>query len=176
MEHTKLETTGSKRTDFIVCGTGHRPNKLGGYSPKIIAKTIATAHIWLDCNRPVRVISGMAQGWDIALALAAIKLRIPLTCAIPFEGQQNPWPLEDRKRFDKVIFSADTVKVISPGPYAAWKMEVRNKWMVDNSDIILALYNGDFKGGTANCIKYAKLKNRQIFNMWEYFTTLNDAY
>jgi uncharacterized phage-like protein YoqJ len=117
----------------------------------------------------------MAQGWDIALALAAIKLRIPLTCAIPFNGQQNQWPLEDRKRFDKVISLADTIKVVSPGPYAAWKMEARNRWMVDNSDIVLALYNGDPKGGTANCIKYAKSKDRQIFNGWEYFTTLNDA-
>ena len=39
-------------------------------------------------------------------------------------------------------------------------MQKRNEYMVDRligvNDILLAIYNGSTKGGTANCINYAK--------------------
>jgi uncharacterized phage-like protein YoqJ len=38
-----------------------------------------------------------------------------------------------------------------PGP---WVYEVRNRWMVDNSDKVLAWWDGT-SGGTKNCIDYA---------------------
>ena len=60
---------------------------------------------------------------------------------------------------------AEVVFVSEPG-YAAWKMQVRNKWMVDNSDLVLALWNGT-DGGTANCVRYAEKVGKPITNLWE---------
>jgi hypothetical protein len=39
--------------------------------------------------------------------------------------------------------------------------------MVDNSQEVLALYNGDKKGGTAHCVNYARVKKHPIHNAWE---------
>ena len=48
--------------------------------------------------------------------------------------------------------------IVSPGEYAAFKMQVRNEWMVDQlnpaTDLLLAAWDGS-PGGTGNCVKYA---------------------
>ena len=36
--------------------------------------------------------------------------------------------------------------------------------MVDNSDIIIAVWDGT-KGGTYNCVQYAKKKNKEIIQI-----------
>ena len=41
-------------------------------------------------------------------------------------------------------------------------MLARNKYMVDCSDIVLAVWNGGKKGGTWQTIKYANSKNKKI--------------
>ncbi|MEG3958811.1 hypothetical protein [Microcoleus sp. herbarium2] len=38
---------------------------------------------------PTHVISDMALGWDMAVAIAMLKLNIPLIFAVPFEGQNQ---------------------------------------------------------------------------------------
>lgn len=38
--------------------------------------------------------------------------------------------------------------------------------MVDNSNAVLALWNGS-EGGTGNCVRYAKEKNKKIFQLWD---------
>ena len=55
-----------------VAGTGHRPNKLGGYDDDIYQRLVTLAMTYLEETRPKRVISGMALGWDQALAEAAV--------------------------------------------------------------------------------------------------------
>ena len=40
-------------------------------------------------------------------------------------------------------------------------MNLRNKYMVDNSDLLLAVWNGK-KGGTANTVKYARKKEKEV--------------
>ena len=61
----------TKWTGKIVAGSGHRPSKLGGYSEQIHEKLVALAIGWLKKNEPSCVLSGMALGWDTALAEAA---------------------------------------------------------------------------------------------------------
>jgi uncharacterized phage-like protein YoqJ len=41
------------------------------------------------------------------------------------------------------------------GNYHPAKMQKRNEYMVDNSDFVIAVFDGEQKGGTFNCIKYA---------------------
>jgi len=152
---------------MIICGTGHRPNKLGGYGIETANKLIQIASDWLREQKPTKVISGMALGWDMALASAAISNEIPLVAAVPFKGQEGKWPQGSQKEFNRLLENATSVVYVSDGGYAAWKMQVRNEWMVDNADVILALYNGDTSGGTYNCIRYAEKKEKQVVNLWE---------
>lgn len=46
--------------------------------------------------------------------------------------------------------------------YSPAKMQKRNQYMVDHCDVLIALYNGDPKGGTANCVHYAEQVGKRI--------------
>lgn len=153
---------------MIIAGTGHRPNKLGGYTPDVRARCLTLATRWLGSIRPHTVISGMALGWDQALAQAAIDLGIPFHAYIPFQGQEAMWPKESQKYFHELLKSAAAIKYTSPGGYAGWKMQKRNIKMVDDCTHVLALWDGS-SGGTANCIVYAEIKHRPIINLWEHW-------
>lgn len=151
---------------MIICGTGHRPDKLGGYGPEATIKLIDLAKDWLGVHLPASVISGMALGWDSALAEAACQLEIPWTAAIPFEGQESRWPKQSQDIYKKTLMFAEKVVYVSEPGYAVWKMQKRNEWMVDNSDLVLALWDGS-DGGTANCVRYANKVGKEVVNLWE---------
>lgn len=150
---------------MIVCATGHRPNKLGGYGLEVKVRLEYLAFTWLDLHKPNKAISGMALGWDQAFAKAAIKLNIPLVAAIPFTGQEQAWPRSSQEEWKSIVDEAYEVVVVSSGGYATWKMQKRNEWMVDNSDLVLALWDGS-SGGTGNCVKYANKVSKPIHNIW----------
>lgn len=152
----------------ILAGTGHRPNKLGGYSASASNRLRELAISELRRIEPSIVISGMAIGWDQALAEAAITLQIPLHAYTPFIGQEAAWPFESRSRFNRIMARASRVVVVSPGNYAAWKMQRRNERMVDDCTVLLALWDGS-DGGTANCVRYAQRVQRSINNCWSRF-------
>mgnify|MGYP001212151880 CR=1 FL=1 len=151
---------------LIVSGTGHRLDKLGGYASWAYNLLVQLAVMILSALKPKKVISGMAIGWDQALAEAAVKLGIPFVAAIPFKGQESRWPKESQKKYHELLARAAEVVDTSNGqPYHPRRMQVRNEWMVDNSDLVVALFNGT-KGGTYNCVKYAKCKAARIKNYY----------
>lgn len=157
-------------SELIVAGTGHRPNKLivagrPAYDGAALGELIAFAMKVLDYKRPSLVISGMALGWDIALAAAAYQLEIPYDAYVPFTGQESKWPLDSQKRYDFYLENARRVVICSPGGYSPSKMQIRNERMVDACDELLALWNGT-AGGTANCVEYARKRDVKIVNCW----------
>ena len=150
---------------MIVAGTGHRPDKLGGYGHAVRMKLVTLARDWLETRKDVtKVISGGALGWDQALAEAAQELTIPTVMALPFEGFETKWPKESQEFLHSLMNPAEVVFVSDPG-YAAWKMQTRNQWMVDHCDAVVALWDGS-DGGTANCVEYAKKVGKPIINLW----------
>ncbi len=155
---------------MILAGTGHRPDKLGGYSLQVYDRLRALAVAALKKLQPDQVISGMALGWDLALAEAAVQLEIPLTCALPCVGQYRPWKarslsicrlwLDLQLEAHRVVLCSDKEFMQDPGC-----MQRRNVWMTDHADQMLALHNGS-AGGTANCLRYARLQNKPVTNLW----------
>lgn len=150
---------------MTIAGTGHRPDKLGGYSEAAYRKLYLIALQWLEKHKPDRVISGMALGWDLALCEASIDCGIDTLAAVPFKGQELIWPKPTQQKYHHLINYCE-VKIISEGEYQVWMLQVRNKWMVDHCDKVLAMYNGGATGGTANCIHYAKSKGKTIINLY----------
>lgn len=155
---------------MIVCGTGHRPDKLGGYGDKVAERLIGVATIWLADNMQDpendRVISGGALGWDQFLARAARVLGIDYWMYLPFRGFDCKWPKESSEMLFHLCSHARAVKYISDEGYAPWKMQKRNEAMVDKADTVLALWNGT-PGGTANCVRYAEKVGKPIVNLWD---------
>lgn len=156
---------------MILAGTGHRPDKLGGYDRRLFNDLCDFAAVVLTGIRPSGVISGMALGWDQALAVACVRLSIPFVAAVPFVGFESRWPSASQEDFKKLIMAAEALYVVCEDWQVAdagvpWALMERNKWMVDNSTDLLALWNGDRHGGTFNCIQYAKEGRRNIVNVW----------
>ncbi len=149
---------------MIVAFTGHRPDKLGGYklpNPTYIRVCKEIDRLLREL-KPEKVITGMALGIDQWAAMIAHKLGIPFLAAIPFEKQENKWPEESQKTWRLLRKLASEEVIISPGGYSAEKMQARNQWMVDHCDKLIAIYNGDKTGGTANCINYAQSIEKEI--------------
>lgn len=151
---------------MVIGATGHRPHKLGGHSDETMEKLILIAEDAIEGYD--KVITGMALGWDTAVAIAALNKGIPFVAAVPFIGQESMWPEESQIIHNNLVDLAAEVVIICEGGYSARKMQIRNEWMVDRSDVVLALWDGS-SGGTGNCIRYANRKKKPIKNVWSVF-------
>jgi uncharacterized phage-like protein YoqJ len=153
---------------MIVAGTGHRPDKLGGYGDDVFKRLVVLARSYLEQLQPWHVISGMALGWDQALAMAAVKLGIPFTAAVPFADFHSKWPQQSKEVYYRLVREAQHVQMVSEPGYEPWKLQARNEWMVDHADRMVALYMGG-NGGTSNCLIYAvkqKVPVDNLINRW----------
>ena len=150
---------------MTVAFTGNRPNKLGneydmdGPISTYISEEIDKVLVRL---RPKSAVDGLALGVDTIAAICCLYRKIPVTAAIPFKGQELAWPEPSQVIYNKILSHKLVTKryICEPG-YAAWKMQRRNEWMVDNCNMLIAVWDGT-SGGTENCIKYAKKKGRDI--------------
>ena len=141
---------------MIVAGTGHRK-----WQPDVARQVQAWIREQLQARKPVQVISGMALGFDTWLVEEALRQGIPFVAAVPFEGQEWRWPRRAQERYQELIQHAAEVQIICQGPYSPKMFQVRNEWMVDRCDLLLAAWTGE-KGGTANCTRYAQRVGREI--------------
>lgn len=167
---------------FSIAGTGHRPNVIFEKEKYPYAKEHQDIlvkfaqqqilNLMKSANKTIAgIISGMATGWDQGIARAAINLGLPLLAAVPFEGMESKWPESGQKEYKDILSKAAKVHIVCEGGYEAKKFYLRDKYMVDNADIILALYNGAEKGGTAITVKYAEEVKKPITNCWNDWET-----
>lgn len=161
----QLEIFKQNITGTTISATGHRPDRLGGYSNQVLNRLTDLAIAYLSRSQPTKVISGMALGWDTAIALASLKLEIPLIAAVPFKGQDRKWSSDDVMRYHQILKESSEIVIVSEGGYSPAKMQIRNVWMVDRCDHLVALWNGS-NGGTGNCVKYAQSKGIKTINLW----------
>lgn len=150
---------------MIIAATGHRPPNLGGYGIEVQMKTRKLAREYLLEAKPSLVITGMALGWDQAVAKAAIDLRIPFHAYIPFKGQETVWPQASRLYYLELLKLSEHIEVCSDGGFSAAAMSQRNRRMVDACDGLVALWDGS-SGGTCNCIGYATFAGKPYENLW----------
>lgn len=148
--------------------TGHRPNKLGGYKWNPTQQWVQQ-----ELNRAVKFfyragerdfMSGMALGVDQWFAATVLEMQANLYCVIPFEGQESIWPSQSQQEYRSLLNRAQHVTTLNGKGYAPWKMQARNEYMVNNSDHIIAVWDGT-SGGTANCVRYAETRDKPIYRI-----------
>lgn len=150
-----------------MAATGHRPDKIGGYDyyhpqRQWIREQMARALVDLGATK---TISGMALGIDQDFAQVSIDLGLPFIAALPFLDQESRWPKSSQDYWWWLLERADDIVIVSPGAYSAAKMQIRNEWMVDHCDRLLAVWDGS-DGGTGNCVKYAiRTKSECIYRI-----------
>lgn len=157
---------------MILAGTGHRPPRLGlGYTSEDRKKLCDFIKPHLKRLKPEQVISGGAQGFDQALAQTALILGIPYVVAVPFIGQEAKWPDDAKRLYEQILDTARRVVVVCDGGYANWKFATRDRWMVDNSEGLVALYDGSGNSGTAITVDYAVEQGKPVENLWQFWNT-----
>lgn len=152
--------------------TGHRPKKFPwGYNeadPRCVALKQALAK---EISKLVKdgytdFLSGMAEGVDTWAALAVLALRkenpgVKLHCILPWEGQANQWSASAQDCYYSILSQADSITYVSRA-YCRDCMLKRNRYLVDHAACLLAVYNGQWRGGTAMTVRYAHTLARQI--------------
>ena len=151
------------------CFTGHRPDKME-FSEKEIKPLLEKAIDEAISKGFVTFITGMAMGTDIWAAEIVLERRkknndLHLICALPHPGFEGRRSFVEKMRFSKIIKNADLVKEINDH-YFTGCYQVRNEWMVDRSNLVIAVFNGQ-KSGTKNTVDYAKKQGLIINNVLE---------
>ena len=147
---------------MICCVTGHRPK---GFPFPYGDGNSVLYEIYRDrLYKAVRemigegcttFISGMAQGVDLDFAEAVLYCRevdfglenkIKLEAAIPYPNQAKGWPYEYWDRYQSILLECDQKTLLS-NAYHTNCFQLRNEYMVDRADVVLAVWNGEKKGG-----------------------------
>ncbi len=146
------------------CFTGHRPGKLpwreDETDPRCLTlKRRLAGEVLAAYDSGIRhFICGMAQGSDLyfcesVLALKEVRHEITLEAAIPCESQANRWPARDKARYQRLLARCDYETMVQHH-YDRGCMQRRNRYMVDRSGLLIAVYDGQ-PGGTMQTIAYA---------------------
>lgn len=149
-----------------VCSfTGYRPGKLpfGTHEndPRCYEFKFRLREALTELIRAgyTRFLSGGAMGMDLIAAELVLDLRkeypnITLEVVTPCDSQADRWPEAYRIRYARLRREADTLTATSHR-YTPDCMMLRNRYLVDRADLILACYDG-LPGGTESTLRYAK--------------------
>lgn len=154
------------------CFTGHRPNKLPWgeceSDPRCIRLKDRLAQAVEDAYTAGyrHFICGMARGCDLYFAEAVLTLRaeepdVTLECARPCETQMDGWPEKEQARYQFILDQCNYETLVQRN-YDRFCMIRRNRYMVDRSSKLIAIYNGAPKGGTFQTLHYAMKKGVHI--------------
>ena len=157
----------------ICCAfTGHRPARLpwgaNESDPRCLAlkeelaRSVEEAYA-AGCRH---FLCGMAQGADLYFCEIVLSLRdrrpdVTLEAAIPYLDQAKNWPQTDQDRRQAILDRCDYETMVSHS-YSRGCLLRRNRYMVDRSFRLIAVYDGIPQGGTFQTLHYAMQKGLAI--------------
>lgn len=158
--------------NFHCAFTGHRPQKFpwryDETAPDCMKlKLVLSKQVEVLAAAGVtEFLSGMAEGTDTWGAQAVLTLReknpaLKLHCVLPCENQADKWTQAARECYFNILAQADKTTYVSR-KFTRDCMLERNRFLVDYADILLAVYNGEWRGGTAATVRYAQKKDRVL--------------
>lgn len=157
----------------IACAfTGHRPKsfpwKYDESAPDcVLLKEVLAEQIKALADRGVTdFLSGMAQGTDLWCSEIVLDLKkknpaLMLRCILPCKGQESKWTVSAQERYHTILAQANEVIYVGQ-EYSRDCMLKRNRYLVDHSSFLLAVYNGTWRSGTGATVRYAQKQRREI--------------
>ena len=111
-------------------------------------------------------LSGMAKGTDVWSTLAVLSLReqnptTKLHCILPCKEQADKWSVSSQDLYHSILDRADSIVYVGRTYYKNCMLD-RNRFLVDHTAALLAVYNGERRGGTAATMRYARKMGREI--------------
>ena len=158
---------------YTACFTGHRPQSLPcGFDEthpaciKIKNQLQKLIIGLIEKKNVTHFISGVALGIDTWAAEIVLELKddypnITLEAAVPCRSQADRWNIAAKKRYNRLLSLCDKVTYVNEA-YTKDCMMERNIYMVDNSDYVVAVWNGK-PSGTGKTVKYAVSRDKNVF-------------
>ncbi len=153
-----------------ICLTGHRPKSLPwGYDETKESCIKFKQDLEIIFENAIKCgyktfLSGMAEGFDMIGTEILLKLKkkhnIQIIAVVPCLGQELKWNPKQQIRYNQILKQCDNIIIISE-KYTPTCMNDRNRYLVDNSSVCIACFNGK-PSGTRNTILYAKQTNCKI--------------
>lgn len=142
------------------CVTGHRniPKERLDYVEQELRRQVQAA----IKDGFTRFISGFAEGADLMFAaiVAEEKVQHPefyLEAAIPYPGRRQ----SKDQQFQKLLKACDGIKVVC-NTYSKSCFFQRNRYMVAESQRVIAVYDGRERGGTLFTMRDAYAAGREV--------------
>lgn len=154
------------------CFTGHRGQKLPWrYNEDDDRCKAMKATLRSEIENAIKrgyktFLCGMALGFDLICAETVIDLKktyadIKIIGALPCKNQDIKWSDTYKARYRKLLDQLDNIRCIYDEYIGAECMLERNRFMVNNSSLMIALFNG-LSGGTKSTIDYARKQGLEI--------------
>ena len=142
------------------CVTGHR--KISADKLEYVETELRKAVMIAVDDGYTRFISGGAVGTDLLFAAIVAELKgqgypLFLEAALPYLGRKR----SGDQGFQKMLAACDEVKVFDE-QYNRGCYFVRNRYMVDESSRVIAVYDGRGSGGTVYTVQYARAKGKTV--------------
>ena len=158
-----METTNT------CCFTGHRD--LDEKNMLLATCSVITEGEKLYKKGITNFICGGALGFDMAAAQGILKLKaehpdILLTIAQPCIDYNIGWKEKDKQTYAEIFDRSDEIIIVSPCRYFNGCMQVRDKYLVDNSSYLIAWYDGRNEGGTLYTLNCARKCGLEVINVW----------
>lgn len=156
----------------IVCFTGHRSQKLPwGFNEEDGRCKKMKERLQVEIVKAIQrgyktFLCGMAIGFDMICAETVLSLKkehkdLKLIGALPCKTQDCKWSYNEKKRYRDLLSRLDGVRCIYDEYIGAECMLERNRFMVNNSSLMIALFDGK-AGGTKSTIEFARRQGLEI--------------
>ena len=156
-------------SELSVAFSGHRlvPRVLRKQVKNLLLKEIENAYSmgfrYFYC--------GMAMGFDLLAAEAAISLKsklkeLKLIAVIPHPDQTRLWDEKDKELYNKVLKKANR-RILLSDSYSRDSLLKRNDYLLVNSSLLIAFYNGNKRGGTYYTYRRALRKGMDVINLYD---------
>lgn len=161
-----LNIINKNLTSKTACFTGHRPQKLPwGFNEDDLRCKEIKKQTQIKIEKSIKngyttFLCGMALGFDMICAEILLNLKekypnIKIVGALPCKTQCDIWNDYQKTRYHKIINQLDGIRCIYDKYIGKECLLERNKFMINNSSLVIALFNGK-TGGTKQTLDYAK--------------------
>ncbi|HIZ37251.1 MAG TPA: hypothetical protein H9815_15860 [Candidatus Ruania gallistercoris] len=159
----------SARSPLRVAVTGHRffDEAAAAYISDRVGEVLDAAGAE---ERPVRVVTSLAEGADQLVAQVAIRRGIPVEVIVPAAGYAESLAAEqDRRQYRELVAQADTVRTLEhPAPSPAAYLDA-GLAMLAGADRLIAVWDGGPArgvGGSAEIVARARELGLDLQVIW----------
>ncbi len=116
-------------------------------------------------------LSGGAIGFDLIAAEEVLRFKeshsdVSLVIVIPFDDHDKKYSDEDKQRYGRVKILSDSVIVINQEGYSLAAYHMRNDFLVNNCNHLIAYSNGHGRG-TISTINKALKRGVMVTNLYD---------